>query len=77
MDEAEAQLQEQIRALQQYLQELDACRAQGILTEGEVMAEILLTLIDEMVEEVAFQIHRSVKLKMVCLCTHPVPPGHM
>eukprot|EP00045_Choanoeca_perplexa_P003768 m.33324 g.33324 ORF g.33324 m.33324 type:complete len:174 (+) comp12222_c0_seq1:143-664(+) len=71
----EQALQQQVVALEAFVLQLQEQQSKGVVTEAEVAAEILTALIDEQIEEVAFQVHRSVKLKLTCPCPMTAEPG--
>jgi Xaa-Pro aminopeptidase len=64
----EQALQQQVSALEAFVAQLQEQHSKGVVTEAEVAAEILTAMVDEQIEEVAFQIHRSVSLKLTCPC---------
>eukprot|EP00730_Choanoeca_flexa_P012321 TRINITY_DN3976_c0_g1_i1.p1 TRINITY_DN3976_c0_g1~~TRINITY_DN3976_c0_g1_i1.p1 ORF type:complete len:169 (+),score=36.75 TRINITY_DN3976_c0_g1_i1:111-617(+) len=75
--EKEKELEQQVVALEALLAKLKEQKSKGIVTQAEIAAEIFTALIDEQIEAVAFEVHRSVKLKLICPCSAPIKPGHV
>ncbi|EDQ90469.1 uncharacterized protein MONBRDRAFT_24279 [Monosiga brevicollis MX1] len=64
----EQRLREQVAALESFVEALRAQKARGVLTQAEVAADLILELVDQEVQAIAFQVHRNVKLRLLCLC---------
>lgn len=67
-EEAEAAaLREQIALMETYITQLQS----GEGTLPFLLGTVLTDLVDELIVEVAFEVHRLVRLKMLCLCDPP------
>ena len=64
----EQRLREQVAALESFVEALRAQKARGVLTQAEVAEDLILELVDQEVQAIAFQVHRNVKLRLLCLC---------
>ena len=77
MASSEAELQAQIDALESFISKLNEQKSKGIVTEAELISEVLLVLVDELIEETVFEVHRAVNLQLLCVCPVPAPSGHV